>query len=111
MSKRDTKPPALLIGRWLTPHEGHLMLIREAIERYGSVVIAFRNTTEQPAPHRRMTLMMKFLCDNNVDPWLFRFILLPDVSAVVYGRDVGYDLCEIRFDEATEAISGTVLRG
>ncbi len=111
MPRRDQRAPALLIGRWVTPHAGHVALIKRAIEQYGSVVIAFRRTKEQPVVIERRGLLEALLRDAGVRAADFDFIVIPDISAVVYGRDVGYDLCEFRLDEATESIRGEDLRG
>ena len=110
MPRRDQRPPALLIGRWVTPHEGHVALIKRAIELYGSVVIAIRNTEEAPDMYTRRMLLGTLLRSHGVKDFDYYFIVIPDVSAVVYGRDVGYDLCEIRLDEATESLRGRDIR-
>jgi hypothetical protein len=40
----------------------------------------------------------------------FVVVALPNITNVLYGRDVGYNIERIVLDEATEAISGTKMR-
>ncbi len=75
------------------------------------MVIAIRRTAEDPDVHARKTALGVLLRFHDVKPLDFCFIVIPDISAVVYGRDVGYDLCEFRLDEATESIRGEDIRG
>jgi len=107
---RDSRPPALLIGRWVTPHAGHVALIKRAIEEYGSVVIAIRCTKEKPVNIERRGLLEVLLRFHGVNSADYDFINIPDIAAVVYGRDVGYDIRELRLEPELEAISGSSLR-
>lgn len=111
MSNKST-PPVLFIGRWQPFHAGHKKLIETELKKGNDVIIACRDTAvDEKNPltyleradriHAAMAPEWK---------WRYRIILIPDISAVAYGRDVGYDVREIKLDAETEAISGTKIR-
>ena len=104
---------SLFIGRWQVKelHEGHKKLIGTVLAEGKSVVIAVRDTKiSEKNPYtvaERMTMIRKAYFDNpNV-----QVIAIPDIAEVIYGRDVGWSIREIRLDSDTEAISATKVRG
>lgn len=99
---------ALLIGRWQVPelHEGHKALINKVIERGYKPVVAIRDTKRSDkdpytVQQRRKSIAAAF--GHKVE-----IIVIPDISCVVHGRDIGYDV--IQLSEDLEAISGTAIR-
>lgn len=102
---------SLFIGRWQPFHEGHKKLIDIVLAEGKPVIIAVRDTPiSEKNPYtvpQRFHMIMKVYGGNpNV-----RIISIPDISEVIYGRDVGWSIREIRLDSATEAISATKVRG
>ena len=105
---------ALLIGRYQPPHDGHDALIREAIRRYGKVVIGLRETdVNENNPHtvKERREMFRRRYGPEIDAGLLRIInLRADITHVVHGRAVGWEVVPIELDAATEAISATAIR-
>jgi len=104
---------SLFIGRWQVKelHEGHRKLIGTVLAEGKPVVIAVRDTKiSEKNPYtvqERICMIRKEYAGNpNV-----RVITIPDIAEVIYGRDVGWSIREIRLDSDTEAISATKVRG
>jgi len=88
------KPRAVLIpGRWQPLHVGHEWLIQRELDRGKRVVVGIRNTpvTESdpyPAEVRKRMIESRY-SEENVEAWI-----MPDIEAISYGRNVGYEVRE-----------------
>lgn len=101
---------SLFIGRWQPFHEGHKKLIQTVLDEGKNVCVAIRDTeisdkNPYTAGERKNMITRAFAGNSHV-----RVIIIPDIEDVVYGRDVGWGIREIRLDPNTEAISGTKIR-
>ena len=102
---------SLFIGRWQPFHDGHKKLIGVVLAEGRPVVIAVRDTklsAKNPYTVQERLEMIQEIYKGNDN---VKVIGIPDVSEVVYGRDVGWSIREIRLDSDTEAISATKVRG
>lgn len=113
MTNFNTKPTALMIGRFQPFHDGHRALFEKALELTGHVLIGVRNThtpgdEENPLDYFNVKKMIEAKLADYTGQ--FDVVLFPNITNVVYGRGVGYELNEIRLDEATEGISATKIR-
>jgi adenylylsulfate kinase len=106
------KPSALFIGRYQPFHDGHKALILEGLKRVGQVCIAVRDTSgisaDNPLPFPDVRARIEHALRQYEGQ--FEVVLLPNISHVLYGRDVGYVAERIELDQATEAISGSEQR-
>jgi cytidyltransferase-like protein len=105
-------PTALFIGRYQPFHGGHLRLIEEGLKRVGQVCIAVRDThgTDERNPLPFFAVKQRIEAALSAYTGRFVIVVLPNITNVFYGRDVGYTVERIVLDEATEAISATKLR-
>jgi adenylylsulfate kinase len=107
------KPTALFVGRYQPFHAGHQRLIEEGLRRVGQVCIAVRDMhgidDKNPLPY----FAVKQRIEAALSAYDGRFVVvpLPNITNVLYGRDVGYTVERIVLDEATEEISATKIRG
>lgn len=103
---------ALFVGRYQPFHEGHRNLIIEGMRRVGQVCIAVRDTagTSEKDPFRFE--YVKARIEFSLKDYAGRFIVvpLPNVTAILYGRDVGYKVERVDLDEALTNTSATDLR-
>jgi cytidyltransferase-like protein len=105
-------PTALFIGRYQPFHGGHKRLIEEGLRRVGQVCIAVRDThgTDEKNPFDFQTVKARI----EAALWQYRgrfaVVPLPNISHVLYGRDVGYAIERLVLDEETERISATGVR-
>jgi len=98
---------SLFIGRWQPFHEGHQKLIQKVLDEGKNVCVAIRDTEiSETDPY---TTQERQLMINNIFPEV-KVIVIPDIEEVIYGRNVGWGIREIRLDEVTESISATKIR-
>jgi len=102
-------PTTLLLGRYQPWHEGHQALKEKADERTGQTVIAVRHTqgTSEKDPLSYQEVV-EFISNNGV-PRPFA-IKVPNITNIVYGRDVGYKIEQIDLGAEIHAISATEKR-
>ena len=106
------KPTALFIGRYQPFHAGHQRLIEEGLRRVGQVCVAVRDTHGTDRSNPLPFFAVKQRIEAALSPHAGRFVVvpLPNITHVLYGRNVGYAVERIVLDAATESISATVAR-
>ena len=103
-------PTTLMLGRYQPWHEGHHALYEEAGKRTDQVMLGVRNTYNT-SPKDPLTFdevkgyisQDEFMKDAMV-------IKMPNITNIVYGRDVGYKIEQISLGADIEAISATEKR-
>ena len=101
-------PTTLMLGRYQPWHEGHHALLEKAYERTNQVVIAVRNTqgTSEKDPLDYETVAERIRAEERSS-----FVIkVPNITNIVYGRDVGYKIEEIDLGADIHAISATQKR-
>ena len=106
------KPTALLIGRYQPFHDGHRALMVEALNRVGQVCIAVRDTAGMDEKNPFSFEYVKARIEHALREHEGRFVVIPipNITNVLYGRDVGYVVERIDLDSTLEAISATAVR-
>ena len=106
------RPTALFIGRYQPFHGGHQRLIEEGLRRVGQVCIAVRDT--QGIDDRNPLSFQEVKARIEGALWQYRgrvlVVQVPNISHVLYGREVGYVVERLVLDEETERISATRIR-
>ncbi len=105
------KPTAVFIGRYQPFHAGHQKLIETALNRGLQACIIVRTMPLSASnPLRPMEVINRI--NNDMREYEGRFVVLsgPNVTEVLYGRDVGYKVERVDLDKATENISATEIR-
>lgn len=100
----------LFIGRYQSPHKGHMHIFDTFLKDGKPVLIAIRdiepdNSNPLTAAEVK-TLWEKVYADNP----LVKVIIIPDIASVNYGRGVGYEINEITVGDAVASISATEIR-
>ena len=103
----------LYVGRWQPLHNGHVAIIRYALERGERVLVGVRETPlseSDPygAPQRIDMIERTFAAE--VAAGRLRAIPVPDLAGVNIGRNVGYEVNTIQVPDDIAAVSGTELR-
>jgi len=101
-------PTTLLLGRYQPWHEGHQALLEKAHERTDQVLIAVRDThgtsEKDPLPYQQVA-------EHIVSGVPGSFIMkVPNITNIVYGRDVGYRIEQVDLGADIHAISATQRR-
>jgi|TARA_B110000858_G_C17691685_1_gene421522 adenylyl-sulfate kinase len=113
MSKYSKRKTALIIGRWQPWHDGHRELFKAALSRAERVAIGVRHShaTDGKNPFT-FDEVKNFIDDDLRDDYSDKYdvIELPNITNVIYGRDVGYKVEKISLGEDVEKISATEVR-
>ena len=104
------KPTTLMLGRYQPWHEGHLALYSEAQNRTPQVMIGVRNTHKTSSKDPFTFLEVKNYIKKEPEMKDSMVIRLPNITNIVYGRDVGYKIEQVELNAETEAISATQKR-
>ena len=106
------EPAALMIGRYQPWHKGHRALFMKALEMEGYVVIGVRETHGQGDKNPFTFAEVKARIEESLRAFVGSFEIrrLPNVTNIVYGRDVGYRITRIDLEPEIEAISATQMR-
>lgn len=103
-------PTTLQLGRYQPWHEGHQALKDEAHKRTDQVLVGVRNTygtsDKDPMTYREVEFYIEK--DNFHKNTLI--MRLPNITNIVYGRDVGYKIEQVELPAAIQAISATQKR-
>lgn len=105
------KPTTLMLGRYQPWHEGHRALYEEALKRNEQVLIGIRDTqgTSEKDPLTFEEVKNYIVADiGERDDTLI--MLLPNITHIVYGRDVGYQIEKVELGAEIESISATQKR-
>jgi adenylylsulfate kinase len=105
------KPSALMIGRFQPWHKGHRALFEKALEKYGQVIIAVRQmpqNSDNPLDYQSVIMRIQ----NELSLYNGQYVVrsIPNIAAVVYGRNVGYAIHQFRLDPEVEKVSATQIR-
>lgn len=101
-------PTTLLLGRYQPWHEGHDALYEAAAERTDQVLIAVRDTQgtseKDPLSHSEVETYIR---GYRPDAFIMR---VPNITNIVYGRDVGYKIEQVELSQELQEISATKKR-
>ena len=114
----DTKrPTVLLLGRWQPWHDGHFALFQRAIKKTGQVLIGVRDVQDHNSENNPFSfneikneIKSKLLDHGYREDFDYQIQLIPNITNITYGRDVGYVFEQEKFEEQIEAISATKIR-
>lgn len=101
-------PTTLMLGRYQPWHEGHQALMEKAHERTEQVLIAVRHTqgTSEKDP-----LSFRQVANEIINKVPKPFIMkVPNITNIVYGRDVGYKIEQVDLGADIHSISATQKR-
>jgi len=104
---REYLGTAFMLGRFQPWHDGHTALFREALKE-GKVCIGVRRELRDELDF----VQVKMHIDRALSEFRGRYdvIEMPNITNIIYGRKVGYDVTRVELPEAIEAISATKIR-
>ena len=104
---------ALLLGRYQPWHDGHRALFDRAIAKSGQVIIQVRDCQGWNGSNPFEFEKVKRFIKRDLDPVYqgqYEIMLVPNITEIVYGRDVGYKITQETFDGTVTDISATKIR-
>ena len=105
-----SEPTTLMLGRYQPWHEGHHALYHEAGKRTDQVMLGVRNTQGTSAKDPLSFEQVKFYIDKDPAMKDAMVVRMPNITNIVYGRDVGWTVSKIDLPPEIEAISATKIR-
>jgi len=109
-TENDYDEHVLYVGRFQPPHLGHMSIFGQSLQEGKKICIAIRNVEpSEQNPLKAETvkgLWEKIYLGNE----LVTVIVIPNISAIKYGRNVGYALEEIKVSDKIANISATQIR-
>lgn len=100
----------LFIGRYQSPHKGHMHIFDTFLKEEKPVLIAIRDIEPDAAnPLSAAEVQMLWEKVYAANP-LVKVIIIPDIESVNYGRGVGYAINEINVPDTVASISATEIR-
>ena len=98
-----------MLGRYQPWHNGHNALYIEAQQRTAQVLLGVRNTYDGKSKKDPFTFdeVSKFIQNRHPNAFIIR---MPNITNIVYGRDVGYKIEEITLPKQIQEISATKIR-
>jgi len=107
------KESALLLGRYQPWHAGHRALFERAIAKSGQVIIQVRDCQgwngSNPFEFEKVKEFIRRSLDT-IYQGQYEIMLVPNITEIVYGRDVGYKITQETFTEEIHSISATKIR-
>jgi GTPase SAR1 family protein len=107
------KETVQMLGRWQPWHAGHRALFERAISKTGQVVIQIRDCQGWQGSNPFAIEQVKSYIHRDLDPLYqgqYEIQVVPNITNITYGRDVGYKIEKEVFDDATHSISATKIR-
>jgi broad-specificity NMP kinase len=107
------KESTLLLGRYQPWHAGHRALFDRAITKSGQVIIQVRDCQGWNDSNPFEFEKVKSFIKRDLDPIYqgqYEIMLVPNITEIVYGRDVGYKITQETFTDEIHAISATKIR-
>ena len=109
----NRSPTAQMLGRWQPWHLGHLKLFEKAFEKTGQVVIMVRDCKGYENKNPFDFEFVKNRIERALEPLYqgqFIIILVPNITNITYGRDVGYTITQEDLGADIHKISATQIR-
>lgn len=100
----------LFIGRYQSPHKGHMHIFDTFLKEEKPVLIAIRDIepdVANPLSATEVKMLWEKVYAGNP---LVKVIIIPDIESVNYGRGVGYAINEINVPDMVASISATEIR-
>ena len=112
---------SLLLGRWQPWHDGHLLFLKELLQKTGQVVIHVRDVEDSsggegqddnPFSYEEISkdISEKLLLAGYKIGEDFIIQSVPNITNITYGSGVGYKIEEESFSSDIESISATKIR-
>ena len=111
--KIEGKQYSMFIGRWQPWHPGHRALFERLLERTGQVIIQVRDVQGWNDSNPFDFEQVKYFIKRDLDPLYqgqYQILLVPNITNITYGRDVGYKIEQEVFDDTIHSISATKIR-
>ena len=110
-----TKPTSQMLGRFQPWHRGHTQLFKKIHAETGQVIIMIRDMViDNNNPYHKLEIKEKttstLISEGFTFCTDFDIMVVPNITNIGYGRDVGYTMTKYKLDDDIEKISATDIR-
>jgi phosphopantetheine adenylyltransferase len=110
-----TKPTSQMLGRFQPWHSGHTELFKKIHAETGQVIIMIRDTIiDKNNPYHKLEVKEKITSTLINEGFTFcidfDIMVVPNITNIGYGRNVGYTMTKYKLDDDIEKISATDIR-
>lgn len=110
-----SRPTTQLLGRFQPWHRGHTELFKRALSKTGQVAILLREqdgSEKNPFDFKERAYQISYALDfaGYQRGKHYEIYLVPNITHITYGRDVGYTIEQEHLGEEVESISATKIR-
>ena len=103
-------PTTLMLGRYQPWHEGHHALYKEAGKRTNQVMLGVRDTHgTSPKDPLTFSEVKEHISKDVFMSWAM-VLRMPNITNIIYGRDVGYKIEQVKLGDDIENVSATQKR-
>lgn len=104
---------AMFVGRWQPLHDGHILMFRKVLDENKNILICIREVQiDENNPFDSESIKNNILevFSNEVLEGRVKVMVIPDISSIEFGRNVGYDIIEHIPPSDIASISATKIR-
>ena len=110
-----SKPTSQMLGRFQPWHKGHTELFKKIYAETGQVIIMIRDTViDKNNPYHKLEVKEKITLTLINEGFTFctdfDIMVVPNITNIGYGRNVGYTIKQYKIDAEIEKISATEIR-
>jgi cytidyltransferase-like protein len=100
----------LYVGRFQPPHLGHMNIFEQSLKEGKKICIAIRNVEPSEQNPLKAEIVKELWEKIYFGNGLVSVIVIPNISSIKYGRNVGYLVEEIKVGGEIANISATQIR-
>lgn len=107
------KETVQMLGRWQPWHAGHRALFERSISKTGQVCIMIRDCQGWNGSNPFALEQVKYFIKRDLDllyQGMYEILVVPNITNITYGRDVGYKIEQEIFNDEIHSISATKIR-
>ena len=109
----NRRPTVQMLGRWQPWHPGHRALFERALAKTGQVCIMIRDCQNWNDSNPFDVKMVERNIHADLEAKYYgryKVVVVPNITNITYGRDVGYKIEQEVLEESIESISATNIR-
>jgi nicotinamide mononucleotide adenylyltransferase len=107
------KPFNCFIGRYQGNHKGHMTIFAKYLDKGQPVLIMVRDVPidqKNPFTAEDIKLLWEKVYSKEIKNGLVKVMVIPDIASVNYGRNVGWQINEIKVNDNIANISASEIR-
>jgi phosphopantetheine adenylyltransferase len=104
---------AMFLGRWQPLHDGHKELFNQTLSKGQRICIMIRDImpdNKNPYSAEEVKFNIEAVYNHEIKLGLVKILIVPNITSINFGRNVGYDIIEHIPPKHVAEISATKIR-